>query len=73
MVQWLGLCTFTAEGPRSIPGQGTKIPQAAQSSAAKKRNKNAEEMTTLENHQSLTSNEIMDLGNEHQWMLKSLG
>ena len=27
MVQWLGLCTLTAEGPGSIPGQGTKIPQ----------------------------------------------
>ena len=26
---WLGLCTFTAEGPGSIPGQGTKILQAA--------------------------------------------
>ena len=28
-VQWLGLRTFTAEGTGSIPGQGTKIPQAA--------------------------------------------
>ena len=27
-VQWLGRCTFTAEGPGSIPGRGTKIPQA---------------------------------------------
>ena len=27
-VQWLGLLAFTAEGPGSIPGQGTKIPQA---------------------------------------------
>ena len=26
--QWLGLCTFTAEGAGLIPGQGTKIPQA---------------------------------------------
>ena len=25
MVQWLGLCTFTAEGLASIPGGGTKI------------------------------------------------
>ena len=24
VVQWLGLCTFTAEDPGSIPGQGTK-------------------------------------------------
>ena len=27
-VQWLGLRAFIAEGPVSIPGQGTKIPQA---------------------------------------------
>ena len=24
-IQWLGLCTLTAEGPGSVPGQGTKI------------------------------------------------
>ena len=28
-VQWLGLHGLTAEGPGSIPGWGTKIPQAA--------------------------------------------
>ena len=28
-VQWLGLRTFTAEGPGSIPSQGNKILQAA--------------------------------------------
>ena len=27
-VQWLGLCTFTAEGMGLTPGQGIKIPQA---------------------------------------------
>ena len=27
-VQWLGLHAFTAKGPSSIPGWGTKIPQA---------------------------------------------
>ena len=32
VVQWLGFCAFTAEGPGSIPGQGT-------SGAAKKRKK----------------------------------
>ena len=26
VVQWLGFCTFNAEGPGSIPGQGIKIP-----------------------------------------------
>ena len=35
VVQWLGLHTFTAEGTGSIPGQGTKIPQAAQRSQKK--------------------------------------
>ena len=29
-VQWLGLHAFTAEGPDSIPGWGTKIQQAMQ-------------------------------------------
>ena len=32
MVQWLGLCTFTAEGLGSIPGRGTKFPRAEQNS-----------------------------------------
>ena len=30
MVQGLGLCALTAEGPGSIPGRGTMIPQAVQ-------------------------------------------
>ena len=29
-VQWLGLHALTAKGPGSIPGGGTKIPQAVQ-------------------------------------------
>ena len=37
VVQWLGLCALTAEGPGSIPGQGTKIPQAAWHSQKKKK------------------------------------
>ena len=37
VVQWLRLCTFTAKGPGSIPGQGTKIPQAVWSSQKKKK------------------------------------
>ena len=32
VVQWLEFHTLTAEGPGSIPGQGTNIPQAAQHS-----------------------------------------
>ena len=30
-VHWLGFRTFTAEGAGSIPGRGTKTPQAARS------------------------------------------
>ena len=36
VVQWLQLCAFTANGPGSIPGWGTKIPQTAQHSQKKK-------------------------------------
>ena len=35
MVQWLGLHAFIAKGTGSIPGWGTKIPQAAQSDQKK--------------------------------------
>ena len=28
MIQWLGLYTSTAKGTGSIPGRGTKLPQA---------------------------------------------
>ena len=35
----MGLCAFTAEGPGSIPGQGTKIPQTAQCGQKTKQNK----------------------------------
>ena len=34
--QWLALCTFSAEGLGSIPGQGTKIPQDVHYSKKKK-------------------------------------
>ena len=37
--QWLGLCTFTAMGPGSIPGQGTEIPQDAGHGQKTKQNK----------------------------------
>ena len=37
MVQWLGLSTFIAKGLSSIPGWGTKNPQAVQSSKEKKK------------------------------------
>ena len=36
-VQWLGLRALTAEGPGSIPGRGTKIPQVMPCSEKKKK------------------------------------
>ena len=47
VVQWLGLCVSTAEGVASIPGGGTKIPQAAQRS--QKRKKERKKMSYLYN------------------------
>ena len=37
VVQWLRLCTSTAEGTVSIPGWGTKIPHAMQHRAPEKK------------------------------------
>ena len=37
VLQWLGFCTFTAEGIGSTPGQGTKIPQASRHDQKKKK------------------------------------
>ena len=37
MVQWLRLCTSTAEGVGSNPGQGTKILRGAQEIKKKKK------------------------------------
>ena len=39
MVQWLGLGAFTAKGPGSIPGWGTKNPQATWCGQKKKKKK----------------------------------
>ena len=36
-VQWLGLHVFTAESTGSIPGRGTKIPQAKRPKKKKKK------------------------------------
>ena len=38
VVQWLGLHALTAKGLCTIPGQGTKIPQAAWCSQKEKKN-----------------------------------
>ena len=42
MVQWLGLHTLTAKGTGSIPGRGTKLPQAILHS----QKENGEKITT---------------------------
>ena len=39
VVQWLGLRAFTTKGMGSVPGWGTKIPQAAQHSQKLKKRK----------------------------------
>ena len=39
-VQWLGLQALTAKGQGSIPGQGTKIPQATGCDQNQNENKN---------------------------------
>ena len=41
MVQWLRLCPSNAEGVGSIPGQGTKIPHAAQPKSKNKQTENS--------------------------------
>ena len=38
VAQWLGLCTLIAEGPGSIPGQGTKDPTSCIVRPKKKKN-----------------------------------
>ena len=55
MVQWLGLCPVIAEGLGSIPGQGTKIPQAVQQGQKKKKKKKRErdQETKVERHSEL--------------------
>ena len=40
VVQWLGLCAFTAEGRGSIPGLGTKILASCAAARKKKKSKN---------------------------------
>ena len=39
VAQWLELRAFTAEGAGSIPGRGTKVPQATQCSQKTKNKK----------------------------------
>ena len=45
-VQWLGLRAFTAEGADSIPGRGTKIPQATWRSQQKRKKKDIPQIPT---------------------------
>ena len=46
-VHWLGLCTFTAEGPDSIPGQGTKILQTVQHGQKERKKMNGKKKESL--------------------------
>ena len=54
-VQWLGLCAFTAEGPGSTPGQGTKIPQAVGCSQTNKQINKKPKMTECHCLQALST------------------
>ena len=58
MVQWVGLHTFMAEGPGSIPGRGTKIPQATCGMAKKKKGGGG---ITGENYKQLYTNKLSNL------------
>lgn len=40
VVQRLGLCTLTAEGPVSVLGQGTRLPLAARRGQKQKKRRN---------------------------------
>ena len=55
MVQWLELSASTA-GPGSIPGQGTKIPQAIQHGKKKKKKKKKKK-----NHMAMPFMQIKNL------------
>ena len=69
VVQWLG--AFTAKGPGSISGQGTKIPQAAwhgqNTITTTNNNKNPHSMDRLkadQTHQKKRINELEDRSEE---------
>ena len=47
MVQGLGLSAFTAEGPGSVPGWGTKILQASRRGQKKKKDQWKRDILTL--------------------------
>ena len=51
-VQWLGLQAFTAKGPGSIPGRGTKIPQAVWHSQKKNKGQFCMIQTKIKGHMS---------------------
>ena len=55
-VQWLGLCVFTAEGPGSIPGRGSKIPKAARQEKQNNNNKKHKRTKTKQQQQKAQKN-----------------
>ena len=64
MVQCLGLCAFAAEGPSSIPGQGTKILQVAHCGEKKRRRICQNQQKRLKNGKSILV--ITDSGKESE-------
>ena len=54
-VQWLGLSAFTAEGqgPGSIPGQGTRMPQATQRGQKKTNNESKLRSKRIKKHERI--------------------
>ena len=50
MIQWLGVHVSTARGMGSIPGQGSKIPQATQCSQKERKKEMKKEKKTLHTH-----------------------
>ena len=56
MIQWLGLCAFTAEGPDSIPGGGSKIPQVMVWQK-KEENNNRHNPESVSSHEALEDTE----------------
>ena len=58
MVQWLGLCSFTAKGPSSVHGWGTKILQAKNKKTRQKhKNQEGKEIKGIE----IRKNEINEI------------
>ena len=63
VLQWLGFCTFIAEGIGSTPGQGTKIPQASWHDQKKKKKSNKQ--TKSQNGTSTSLDHVTMMNRAH--------